>query len=153
VGTYAESGAIGGLASLVTGGVLYGAGKVVGGLTSASGSGGGIAGREGVAFELKHIAKHLPDTPQSSRLIAREGAAHVFNDRVTFEAVENALYEGGQATGMVRGTERFGLMFENPIGFRVGADGSRLRLHYGELKLNPNNGLYHIMPRTGPSKP
>jgi hypothetical protein len=29
--------------------------------------------------DIKHIAKHLPDTPQMQRLLQQEGSAHVFN--------------------------------------------------------------------------
>ncbi len=77
----------------------------------------------------------------------------MFNDRSTFERVENVLFKRGEYTGTVRGTERYGLRFETPIGFQLRADGSSIPLHYGELKLNLDTGFYHIMPRTGPSTP
>jgi RHS repeat-associated protein len=114
-------------------------------------AGGGKA-FTGSAYELKHVPKHLEGTTQANRLIRREGAAHVFTDRATLAAAENAIFEGGQFTGVVRGTQRFGLMFKNPIGARIAADGSRIPLFYGEAKVGAD-GLYHIFPRTGPSVP
>jgi hypothetical protein len=106
----------------------------------------------GTAYELKFIARHVEGTAQADRLIAKEGFAHVFTDKATLAAVENAIFERGQFTGLVRGTERFGLTFDAPIGARVAADGSRVPLFYGEAKVSAD-GLYHVMPRTGPSAP
>jgi hypothetical protein len=50
---------------------------------------GGLAGtaknvtkglsQKGLAYQLKHLNKHLPGTAQSEKLIRKEGAAHVFN--------------------------------------------------------------------------
>ncbi|WP_437904014.1 RHS repeat-associated core domain-containing protein [Sorangium sp. So ce327] len=106
----------------------------------------------GIAYELKHIPKHIEGTPAAARLVAKDGSAHVFHDMSTLARVENAIFSEGQFTGVVRGTERFGLTFENPIGTRIGADGSRIPLFYGEATVRPG-GLYHIMPRTGPAAP
>lgn len=72
--------------------------------------------------------------------------------KVGLAAVENAIFDRGVYTGTVRGSERFGLMFESPIGERIAADGSRIPLFYGEAAVSPN-GMYHIMPRTGPAIP
>jgi hypothetical protein len=123
-----------------------------GGVTAARGAGKAFSG---FAYELKHIPKHIEGTAAAQRLITREGAAHVFPDMATLARVENAIFEGGQFTGViVRGstvTKRFGLMFETPIGYRVAADGSRIPLYYGEAKINAD-GLYHVMPRTGPAR-
>jgi RHS repeat-associated protein len=64
-GTYAESGAIGGLASLATGGVLYLGGKVVGGLVSSAPSGvqankvAGDAFRDEVAATLRTAGRDV----------------------------------------------------------------------------------------------
>lgn len=91
-----------------------------------------------------------PDTPQSKKLI-EEGAAHVFKDEATLRQVEKAILEGGESTGTVRGWERHGLRFEEPIGFRVDAAGNKMPLHYGEIKLNTATGKYHVVPRSGPS--
>lgn len=93
----------------------------------------------------------MPGTKASQRLIRKEGAAHVFTNKATLSKVESAIFERGEFTGKVRGTERYGLRFDKPIGYRVTAEGSKLPLHYGELKLN-ENGLYHVIPRTGPSR-
>jgi hypothetical protein len=100
---------------------------------------------------LKHLNKHLPGTTESAKLIQKEGAAHVFTDKATLSQVEAAILERGQSTGAVRGTERFGLRFEDPIGYRISRDGNRIPLHYGELTLKPD-GRYHLIPRTRPAE-
>jgi RHS repeat-associated protein len=105
----------------------------------------------GTAYEIKFIPKHIEGTAAANRQIARDGAAHVFKDRAALATVENALFNGqGGFTGVVRNTERFGLMFDTPIGVRIGANGSRTPLFYGEAKVSAN-GMYHVIPRTGPS--
>jgi hypothetical protein len=111
----------------------------------------GLMGREGLAYDLKHLNKHLPDTPESLKLIRKEGSAHVFNDKATLSQVEQAILERGESLGTVRGWERYGLRFDDPIGFRIDARGNRVPLHYGEMKLDPKTGTYHVIPRTGPS--
>lgn len=108
--------------------------------------------REGLAYQLKYVERHLPNTPQSLKLIQREGAAHVFTDRATLGQVEAAIFERGQYTGAVRGWERYGLQFEQSIGYRIGSAGERIPLHYGEMKFNPQTGTYHVIPRTGASQ-
>jgi hypothetical protein len=99
--------------------------------------------------------KHIEGTATAERLIAREGAAHVFPDMATLARVEDAIFAGGQFTGtIVRGstvTERFGLMFETLIEYRIASDGSRIPLYYGEAKVSAD-GLYHVMLRTGPAR-
>jgi hypothetical protein len=105
----------------------------------------------GTTYEQKHLAKHLPGEG-AQRNIRREGEAHVFNDTATFEIVQSAIATRGKQTGTVRGTLRYGVMFDSPIGYRIDSNGTRLPLHYGEAKVNPKTGAYHIMPRTGPSK-
>ena len=114
-------------------------------------SAGGLAAHglstEGLAFELKHLPKHLEGTSAANRLIRKEGAAHVFESKEALGAVEQAIMQRGQFTGSVRGWDRYGLQFDSPIGFRVGADGSRTPLFYGEIKVK--DGLYHVIPRTG----
>jgi hypothetical protein len=74
----------------------------------------------------------------------------VFNDKETLSRVEAEILKHGQYTSTARNTERYGLRFEEPIGYRIGQDGSTIPLHYGELKLSPD-GRYHVIPRTGPS--
>jgi RHS repeat-associated protein len=112
-------------------------------------SGAGLS-MEGMAFELRFLQRHLPGTGQAERLVAKERVAHVFNDLSTISRVESDLFARGLSTGTVRGFSRVGLRFEQPIGFRVGQDGARTALNYAEMKIR-SNGLYHIIPRTGPS--
>ncbi len=100
---------------------------------------------------MKHLNKHLPGTAESAKLIQKEGAAHVFTDKATLTQVEAAILERGQATVSVRGTERFGLRFEDPIGYRISRDGNRIPLNYGELTLK-HDGRYHLIPRTRPAE-
>ena len=59
---------------------------------------------------------------------------------------ERAIFERGQSTGNIRGWDRYGLQFDLPIGYRIGVDGGRTPLFYGEIKMR--NGLYHVIPRT-----
>ena len=115
-------------------------------------SGGGISTREGAAFQLKHLDKHLPGTNASTRLIEKEGSAHIFNDRATLERVENQLFQEGKFTGTIRGSERYGLRFAEPIGQRITEGGATMPLTYGELVLSLKTGMYHVMPRTGPAR-
>ncbi|NJM48228.1 MAG: hypothetical protein HC860_20345 [Alkalinema sp. RU_4_3] len=35
----------------------------------------------------KHIAKHLPNTPQMQKLLRDEGAVHIFHDEETLQTV------------------------------------------------------------------
>jgi len=108
--------------------------------------------RQGLAYELKYLDRHLPNTPDSSRVIDREGAAHVFTDMETLSRVEGAILREGQYSGTVRGWERYGMRFEEPIGHRIDGAGNTIPLHYGEMKINPQTGAYHVIPRTGASK-
>lgn len=106
--------------------------------------------QDGLAYELKHVNKHLAGTKEAEKLIRKDGSAHVFTNKEALSKVEAAIFERGVYTGNVRGTERYGLMFNEPIGFRIGKDGSQIPLFYGELKMKDN--LYHVFPRTGPAK-
>lgn len=100
--------------------------------------------------DTKHVAKHPPDTPQMEQLLQKEGSAHVFNDEATMKAVTQAIIERGEFSGVVRGHERYGLYFVEPVGYRVSADGSRIPLYYAEMKVKGNK--YHVIPRTKPSR-
>ena len=103
-----------------------------------------------IVYDIRHINKHLPGTTQSAKLIRKEGAAHVFKDKNTLEYVEKTILEEGKYIGNVRGAERYGYQFKEPIGYRIDANGNQIPLYYGEMKIS--NGKYHIIPRTKPSK-
>jgi hypothetical protein len=82
-----------------------------------------------IVLDSRHIAKHLPDTPQVERLLRRGRSAHVFNDEATMERVAQAIIESGEFTGVIRRYERYGLFFAEPIGYRISPDsGSRTPL-------------------------
>lgn len=105
-----------------------------------------------IILDPRHIAKHLPETPQVQRLLRRGRAAHVFNNAVTMERVAQAIIERGEFTGVIRGYERYGLFFAESIGYRINPqDGSSTPLLYGEVKIDAEN-RYHVIPRTRPSQ-
>ncbi|MTJ49797.1 hypothetical protein [Dolichospermum sp. UHCC 0259] len=103
-----------------------------------------------LTLDTRHIAKHLPDTPQMQRLLQREGFVHVFNDEATMLRVAQAIIENGEFTGIIRNHERYGLYFASAIGYRIDINGSQIPLHYGEIKLTGDK--YHVIPRTRPSQ-
>ncbi|NJL65698.1 MAG: hypothetical protein HC894_00325 [Microcoleus sp. SM1_3_4] len=103
-----------------------------------------------ITLDSRHIAKHLPDTPQMRRLLNKGRAAHVFNDETTMNWVAQAIIEDGEFTGRIRGYDRYGMFFVKSIGYRVDPDGSRLLLYYGEIKVDAEN-RYHVIPRSRPS--
>ncbi len=103
-----------------------------------------------LTLDPRHIAKHLPNTPQMEELLNREGFAHIFHDLATLEQVAIAILERGEFTGNIRGHERYGLYFPQPIGYRISVDGTRIALYYGELKVKGDK--YHVIPRTKPSR-
>ncbi|WP_242048469.1 MULTISPECIES: DUF6972 family protein [Nostocaceae] len=85
------------------------------------------------------------------RLLKRGLAAHVFDDKTSMNQVAQAIIENGQFTGTVRGYERYGMFFNEPIGYGISPDGSRIPLYYGEIKINADD-QYHVIPRTRPSE-
>lgn len=97
----------------------------------------------------KHIAKHLPNTPQMQKRLGKEGFVHVFNDAETLQHVTTEILSKGEFTGRVRGHERYGLYFAKPIGYRLSQTGQKIPLHYGEMKIKGDK--YHVIPRTKPS--
>ncbi|MGH7998552.1 MAG: DUF6972 family protein [Brasilonema sp.] len=103
-----------------------------------------------LTLDTRHVAKHLPDTLQMQKLLEKEGSAHVFNDEATMSMVTQAIIEKGEFVGFIRGHERYGLYFDEPIGYRVSMDGSRIPLYYAEIKVKGNK--YHVIPRTKPSR-
>ncbi|ACC84270.1 DUF6972 family protein [Nostoc punctiforme] len=104
-----------------------------------------------ITLDVRQVAKHIADTPQSQRLLKRGLAAHVFNDEPTMNIVTQAIIANGQFTGMIRGYNRYGMFFNEPIGYRISPDGSRTLLYYGEIKINADD-QYHVIPRTRPSE-
>jgi len=102
-----------------------------------------------LSIDTKHIAKHLPNTPQMQKLLQQEGSVHIFNDRATMESVAQAIIANGEFIGVIRGHERYGLYFPDPIGYRLDSD-SRIPLYYGEIKIKGDK--YHVIPRTKPSR-
>ncbi len=103
-----------------------------------------------LTLDVRHIAKHLPDTPQMQKLLQREGSVHVSNDQSTLERVAEAIIQNGELTGTIRGHDRYGLYFDEAIGYRLDADGNRTPLYYGEIKVKGDK--YHVIPRTRPSR-
>jgi hypothetical protein len=101
--------------------------------------------------DRRQIAKHLPNTAQSNRLLRRGRSAHVFNDEDTLLRVSQAIIAGGIHTGFARGYDRYGLIFTEAIGIRIDPDGSTLPLFYGEVKIDADD-KYHPVPRTRPSE-
>ena len=98
-------------------------------------------------LDSRHIPKHLPATRQMQRLLNRGRAAHVFNDETTLNRVTQAIIDRGEFTGNIRGYDRYGLFFPEPIGYRISPEGDHIPLYYGEVKVDANN-QYHVIPRT-----
>jgi hypothetical protein len=46
-----------------------------------------------ITLDVRHLAKHLPGTAATNRLLRRGRAAHVFNDEATLRRVAEALIE------------------------------------------------------------
>ncbi|TVP63870.1 MAG: hypothetical protein EA343_06720 [Nodularia sp. (in: Bacteria)] len=103
-----------------------------------------------LTLDTQHVAKHLPDTPQMQQLLQKEGSAHIFNDEATIYIVAQAIIEQGEFTGCIRGHERCGISFDEPIGYRFSRDGDQFPLYYAEMKVKGNK--YHVIPRTKPSR-
>jgi hypothetical protein len=102
-----------------------------------------------LTLATRHVAKHLPNTPQMQKLLKEEGKAHVFFDEATMIQVVQEIFTRGQRTSTVRDWERYGLQFSESIGYRIDAEGNQIPLYYAEMKVK--NGKYHVVPRTKPS--
>lgn len=96
-----------------------------------------------------YTATHHCSPMNERNEVTKYGSAHVFNELPTLSRVESEIFARGGNTGVAREWNRYGLFFEKPIGTRIGQDGTRTLLHYGEMKMR-ENGLYHLVPRTGP---
>ena len=103
-----------------------------------------------IQLDTKHISKHLPNIPQMQKLLQQEGFAHVFNDEITLQEVAQAIMESGEFIGTIHGHDRYGLFFQEPIGYRIDADDHCIPLHYGAIKVKGNR--YHVIPRTKRSR-
>ena len=104
-----------------------------------------------ITLDCRHFGKHLPNTPESNRLLRRGRSAHVFKDEDTLFRVAQAIIVAGIHTGFARGYDRYGLMFTESIGIRIDPDGSILPLFYGEVKIDADD-KYHPIPRSRYSK-
>ncbi len=99
------------------------------------------------------IDKHLPETEKSQRELETEGIVYLFNTRQTMERVTAEIKQRGERTGSEDSEdkyERYGLFFAEPIGYILKLDGTRIPLHYGEIKIKKSTGKYHVIPRTRP---
>jgi RHS repeat-associated protein len=107
----------------------------------------------GLSYQISpsYLDKHIAGTNKANSVLRGEGNNHVFTDRETLSYVEQEILKRGQHTGRVKGTERYGLYFDQPIGYRIDSTGRKIPLRYGELKIR-DDGLYHVIPRTSPSK-
>jgi hypothetical protein len=104
-----------------------------------------------ITLDRRYLAKHLPNTPQSNRLLQQGRSAHIFNDEDTLFRVAQPIIVEGTHTGFARGYDRHGLAFTGAIGVRIAPDGSTLPLFYGEVKIDADD-KYHPIPRTRPSE-
>jgi len=105
-----------------------------------------------ITLDARHVAKHLPNTPQVQRLLRQGRAAHIFKNAATMEKVAQAIIAKGEFTGSIRGYERYGLFFAEAIGYRVSpTDSVSTPLFYGEVKIDAED-RYHVIPRTRPSQ-
>lgn len=99
------------------------------------------------------IDKHLPGTLKAQRELQKEGIVYLFNDRETMERVVEEIKRRGERTGvedLEDNYERYGLYFPESIGYILKIDGTRIALHYGEIKIKKATGKYHVIPRTKP---
>lgn len=111
-----------------------------------------MSGIDGDIFlDKKHLAKHLPNSAQSNRLLRLGLAIHVFVNEATMLQVAQDIIKRGKYTGCARGYQRYGLLFTKQIGSRISPDGSVIPLFYSEVKIDANN-RYHPIPRTRPSE-
>ena len=63
------------------------------------------------------------------------------------------LFARGELTGVEDENDdyyRYGLYFDEPIGYQIRADGSSIPLYYAEIKIIKGGNKYHVIPRTKP---
>jgi hypothetical protein len=68
-----------------------------------------------ITLDTRHVAKHLPDTPQVQRLLRRGRAAHIFKNAATMERVAQAIIARGEFTGGIRGYELTACFLPKPL--------------------------------------
>lgn len=56
-----------------------------------------------LTLDSRHLAKHLPNTPQTQKPLEREGSVHLFRDRATLETIAEAILQNSEFTGTIRG--------------------------------------------------
>ncbi len=99
------------------------------------------------------IDKHLPEKKKSQRELQTEGIVYLFKNRHTMERVASEIKKKGERTGADDSEdkyERYELFFAEPIGYILKLDGTKIALHYGEIKIKKTTGKYHVIPRTRP---
>ncbi|NER83200.1 MAG: hypothetical protein F6K42_27345 [Leptolyngbya sp. SIO1D8] len=102
-----------------------------------------------IILDRRHLAKHLPNTPQRELLLQRLGAGEDTPLQVAKLSSWQVLT--GTHTVFFRGYDRYGSMFTEAIGVRIDPNGSKIPLFYGEVKIDADN-KYHPIPRTRPSE-
>ncbi len=107
------------------------------------------AARGGLTLDQRHVQKHVAGTPEALKS-ARKGDAHVFYSKEVMDRVVSDVMDHGKYTGRVRGFDRWGVMYDKPIGYRVDKYGKKKDLNYGEVKVD-SQGRYHAEPRTAPA--
>ncbi len=55
-----------------------------------------------LTLDIRHIPKHLPNTPEMLRLLNKEGFVHIFKDEATMKRVAQAIIDQGEYTGVIR---------------------------------------------------
>jgi|GEM_PF-2381953 len=73
-----------------------------------------------------------------------------FNDDATRQRVARTIMEHAQCTGVIRGRERWGLYFDEPIGQLLGAGVDAQPLRYAEMKVIDDRG--YLLAKRGPAE-
>lgn len=89
----------------------------------------------GIVRASRFISRHLPQGRDVQKLLRQGKAAHVFLDEATMNRVESDLLVRGEFMATVRGHDRYGIGYQEPIGYRITPDGKKQLLYYAELKV------------------
>lgn len=103
----------------------------------------------GIIKSSRFESRHLPQGRDAQKLLRQGKSVHIFLDEDTMNRVESDLLTRGQFVATVRGHDRYGLSYQEPIGYRITSDGERQPLYYAELKVK--DGEYHAVPRNKPA--